>query len=96
MTRILHDELMKLALQARFADFMRLFDPETAAALDLDMGVTFRDMETFTNIPQGDLLVSPEVGALIDATETEEELDVLLERAFRARTEDDLLHPAAS
>ncbi len=29
---------MKQALQDRFADFVRLFDPETAAALDWDAG----------------------------------------------------------
>jgi len=37
---------------------MRLFDPATAAGLDLDAGVTFRDVETFSDIPQGKLLVA--------------------------------------
>jgi len=58
MARTSYDQLMKQALQARFADFMRLFDPATAAGLDLDAGVTFRDVETFSDIPQGKLLVA--------------------------------------
>lgn len=40
--RIGHDQLFKQLLQAFFADFVRLFDPETAAQLDLSM-VSFRD-----------------------------------------------------
>ncbi len=48
---------MKQALQDRFADFLRLFDPDTAAELDLEAGVTFRNTETFTDFPQGALLV---------------------------------------
>ena len=58
MARTSYDQLMKQALQARFADFMRLFDPATAAGLDLDAGVIFRDVETFSDIPQGKLLVA--------------------------------------
>jgi len=57
MTRISHDQLMKQALQERFADFLRLFAPEAADGLDLDAGVTFRNAETFTDLPQGALLV---------------------------------------
>ena len=68
MTRISHDQLMKLALQARFADFVRLFDPTTAAALDLDTGVIFRDTETFTDVPQGDLL-KPDIVAEVRTRE---------------------------
>jgi len=48
-----HDQLFKQLLQAFFADFLRLFDPDTAAALDLDT-VTFVNPETFTDIPQGE------------------------------------------
>ena len=58
MARTSYDQLMKQVLQARFADFLRLFDPATAAGLDLDAGVTFRDVETFSDIPQGKLLVA--------------------------------------
>jgi len=53
----LHDQLMKQALQERFADFLGLFDPDTAAELDLEAGVTFRNAEMFTDFPQGALLV---------------------------------------
>ncbi len=51
--RIGHDQLFKQLLQAFFADFMRLFDPETAAQLDLST-ISFRDAEAFTDIPQGE------------------------------------------
>jgi len=57
VSRTSHDQLMKQALQNRFADFLRLFAPDTAAELDLDAGVTFRDAETFTDLPQGALLI---------------------------------------
>src|SRR5579875_169098 len=53
MEEIGHDQLFKQVLQAFFADFLRLFDPELAANLDLDT-VTFRDAEAFTDIPQGE------------------------------------------
>lgn len=52
-----HDQLFKQLLQAFFADFVRLFDPETAAALDLTT-VAFRDTEAFTDIPQGERRVA--------------------------------------
>ncbi len=48
-----HDQLFKQLLRAFFADFLRLFDPETAAELDLDT-LEFRDTEAFTDIPQGE------------------------------------------
>ncbi len=48
-----HDQLFKQLLQAFFADFLRLFDPETADNLDLST-VTFVNPETFTDIPQGE------------------------------------------
>lgn len=51
--RIGHDQLFKQILQAFFGDFLRLFDPETAAALDLST-ISFRDTEAFTDIPQGE------------------------------------------
>jgi hypothetical protein len=43
--RIGHDQLFKQLLQAFFPDFLRLFDPQTAASLDLST-VTFRDTDT--------------------------------------------------
>ena len=46
-----HDQLLKQLLQAFFADFLRLFDPETADNLDLG-AVTFVNPETFTDIPR--------------------------------------------
>jgi len=48
-----HDQLFKQLLRAFFADFLRLFDPETAGELDLDT-LEFRDTEAFTDIPQGE------------------------------------------
>src|SRR5579871_5972926 len=51
--RIGHDQLFKQLLQAFFPDFLRLFDPEMAIALDLST-VSFRDTEAFTDIPQGE------------------------------------------
>ena len=47
------DQLFKQLLRAFFAEFLRLFDPETAARLDLDT-IEFRDTEAFTDIPQGE------------------------------------------
>jgi len=52
-----HDQLFKQLLRAFFADFLRLFDPETAAELDLDT-LEFRDTEAFTDIPQGERRVA--------------------------------------
>ena len=51
--RIGHDQLFKQLLQAFFPDFLLLFDPDMAAALDLST-VSFRDTEAFTDIPQGE------------------------------------------
>ncbi len=48
-----HDQLFKQLLQAFFADFLRLFDPETAARLDLDT-ITFVNPEVFTDFPRGE------------------------------------------
>lgn len=48
-----HDQLFKQLLRAFFAEFLRLFDPATAARLDLDT-IEFRDTEAFTDIPQGE------------------------------------------
>jgi hypothetical protein len=48
-----HDQLFKQLLQAFFADFLRLFDPEMADNLDLST-VTFVNPETFTDIQQGE------------------------------------------
>ncbi len=57
IARTSYDQLMKHVLQARFADFLRLFAPGIAAGLDLDAGPTFRDTETFTDLPRGTLLI---------------------------------------
>ena len=51
--RIGHDQLFKQVLQGFFPDFLRLFDPQTAVALDLST-VSLRDAEAFTDIPQGE------------------------------------------
>ena len=48
-----HDQLFKQLLRAFCAEFLTLFDPETAARLDLDT-LTFQDTEAFTDIPQGE------------------------------------------
>ena len=48
-----HDQLFKQFLRAYFTEFLHLFDPQTAARLDLDM-IEFRDTEAFTDIPQGE------------------------------------------
>ena len=53
MTRIGHDQLFKQVLESFFPDFLRLFDPATAARLDL-MTVTFRSPEVFIDLPQGE------------------------------------------
>ena len=52
-----HDQLFKHVPRAFFAEFLRLFDPETAARLDLDT-LEFRDTEAFTDIPQGERRVA--------------------------------------
>ena len=49
--RIGHDPLFKQLLQAFFPDFLHLFDPDMAAALDLST-VNVRDTEAFTDIPK--------------------------------------------
>lgn len=59
--------------------------------LEVSIRKSHEDIKKIVKLQFG--VVSPEVGVLIDATETEEELDILFERAFHARTEDDLLHP---
>src|SRR5438067_12572037 len=51
MTRIGHDQLFKQVLEAFFPDFLRLFDPATAARLDLTTA-TFRNPEVFIDLPQ--------------------------------------------
>ena len=52
-TTISHDQRFKQLLEAFFADFLRLFDPATAARLDLSK-ISFRSGEVFTDIPQGE------------------------------------------
>ncbi len=70
--RIGHDQLFKQVLQGFFPDFLRLFDPPTAAALDLST-VSFRDAEAFTDIPQGERRTADLV-AEIQTTEGVDEL----------------------
>ncbi|MDQ2828512.1 MAG: Rpn family recombination-promoting nuclease/putative transposase [Chloroflexota bacterium] len=48
-----HDQLFKQVIESFFADFLRLFAPDTAARLDLST-VTFLNTEVFTDIPQGE------------------------------------------
>ncbi len=88
MARTSYDQLMKQVLQARFADFMRLFDPTTAAGLDLDAGVTFRDVETFSDIPQGKLLVA-DIVAEVHTLSGEPRVVVVHVEIQREREEED-------
>jgi len=88
VTRISHDQLMKQALQDRFTDFVRLFDPETAAALDWDAGVTFRNAETFTDLPQGALLV-PDIVAEVRTLAGVPELIIIHVEIQREREDED-------
>jgi hypothetical protein len=53
MNPINHDQRFKQVLEAFFRDFVSLFDPATAARLDWST-LTFRNPETFTDIPQGE------------------------------------------
>lgn len=86
--RISHDQLMKQVLQEFFADFLRLFDPQTAAGLDFAAGVTFRNTETFTDLPQGALLV-PDVVAEVRTQEGQPELVIVHVEIQREREAED-------
>jgi len=88
VTRTSHDQLMKQALQERFADFLRLFDPDTAAGLDLDAGVTFRDTEMFTDLPQGALLI-PDIVAEVRTRDGVPKLVIVHIEVQREREEED-------
>lgn len=88
MTRISHDQLMKQVLQERFADFLHLFDPQTAAGLDFEAGVTFRNTETFTDLPQGALLV-PDIVAEVRTTDGQPELVIVHVEIQREREAED-------
>jgi len=88
VTRISHDQLMKQALQERFADFLRLFDPDTAAELDLEAGVTFRNTETFTDLPQGALLI-PDIVAEVRTRDGVPKLVIVHVEVQREREEED-------
>jgi len=88
MTRISHDQLMKQVLQERFADFLQLFAPETAAGLDFAAGVTFRNAETFTDLPQGALLV-PDLVAEVRTLAGVPELVIIHVEIQREREEED-------
>ncbi len=61
--------------------------------VDLDVTVRTRreDIRKVVEVRFG--RVSPEVNAVIDETETDEELNALFERALRAQTENDMLRP---
>jgi hypothetical protein len=88
VNRTSHDQLMKQALRERFADFLRLFDPDTAAGLDLDAGVTFRDTETFTDLPQGALLI-PDIVAEVRTRDGVPKLVIVHVEVQREREEED-------
>jgi len=88
VSRTAHDQLMKQALRERFADFLRLFDPDTAADLDLDAGVTFRDTETFTDLPQGALLI-PDIVAEVRTRDGVPKLVIVHVEVQREREEED-------
>src|SRR5919201_2327865 len=75
VSRIGHDQLFKQVLEAFFPDFLRLFDPETAARLDLTT-VTFRSPEVFIDIPQGERR-SADVVAEVRSLEGEPELVIV-------------------
>jgi len=49
-----HDQLFKDLLKAFFYDFLVLFTPDLAAAID-PASITFLDPQTFTDLPQGQL-----------------------------------------
>jgi len=88
VSRISHDQLMKQTLQDRFADFLRLFAPDTAAELDLDAGVTFRDAETFTDLPQGALLI-PDIVAEVRTRSGAPRLIIIHVEVQREREDED-------
>ena len=75
VSRIGHDQLFKQVLEAFFPDFLRLFDPETAARLDLTT-VTFRNPEVFIDLPQGERRTA-DVVAEVRSLEGEPELVIV-------------------
>jgi hypothetical protein len=75
MNRIGHDQLFKQVLEAFFPDFLRLFDPATAAHLDLTT-VTFRNPEVFIDLPQGERRTA-DVVAEVRSLEGEPELVIV-------------------
>jgi len=76
-------------------DIMALEATELTWRSRVDLDVTVRtrreDIKKAVEVRFG--RVPPEVDAVIDGTETEEELNALFERALRAQTESDLLRP---
>lgn len=88
MTRLSHDQLMQQALQERFADFLHLFAPKAADGLDMDAGVTFRNTETYTDLPQGALLV-PDIVAEVYTRSGVPEFVVIHVEIQREREEED-------
>jgi hypothetical protein len=75
VSRIGHDQLFKQVLEAFFPDFLRLFDPDTAARLDLTT-VTFRNPEVFIDLPQGERRTA-DVVAEVRSLEGEPELVIV-------------------
>jgi predicted transposase YdaD len=51
--RVSHDQLFKDVLRAFFPQFLQIFFPDIAASIDLD-GVSFRESEIFTDVPEGE------------------------------------------
>src|ERR671930_479234 len=86
VSRIGHDQLFKQVLEAFFPDFLRLFDPDTAAHLDLTT-VTFRNPEVFIDLPQGERRTA-DVVAEVRSLEGEPELVIVHVEIQREREPD--------
>ncbi len=81
-----HDQLFKQVIESFFADFLRLFAPDTAARLDLST-VTFLNMEVFTDIPQGERCVA-DIVAEVRTLEGDPELIIVHVEIQREREPD--------
>lgn len=81
-----HDRLFKELLSAFFVEFLELFLPEIAAALDREHGVVPLDKEVFTDVTLGE---QHEVGLVMKARlrETEAFFLVHVENQAKAQTE---------
>lgn len=59
-----HDQLFKDLIKAFFYDFLVLFTPDLAAAID-PASTTFLDPQTFTDVPQGQLRLADLVAEVL-------------------------------